>query len=163
MVSFLLSTSRMVGAYSRCMFKFCQWPTVLHGECVCVCMCLCVFNILNSSVEGLMLKLKLQHFGHLICRTDSLEKTGREGDNRGWDGWMASPTQWTWVWANSRIWQWTGKPGMLQSMGLQRVRHDWATELNNSTMKEFQFLHIITHIWCSHLNYSHYNRCLISF
>ena len=56
-------------------------------------------------------------------------KAGREGDNRGWDGWMASPTQWTWVWASSGNW-WTGKSGMLQSMGSQRVRHDWATELN---------------------------------
>jgi len=53
-----------------------------------------------------------------------------EGDNRGWDGWMASPAQWTWVWASSGSWWWTGKPGMLQSMGSQRVRHDWATELN---------------------------------
>jgi len=53
-----------------------------------------------------------------------------EGDDRRWDGWMASLTQWTWVWVNSRRWWWTGKPGMLQSMGLQRVRHDWATELN---------------------------------
>ena len=53
-----------------------------------------------------------------------------EGDDRGWDGWLASPTQWTWVWTNSRRWWRTGKPGMLQSMGLQRVRHDWATELN---------------------------------
>ena len=48
---------------------------------------------------------------------------------RGWDGWMASPTQWTWVWARSGSWWWTGKPGVLQSMGLQRVRHDWVTEL----------------------------------
>ena len=54
----------------------------------------------------------------------------REGDDRGWDGWMASPTQWTWFWVHSRSWWWTGRPGMLQSMGLQRVRHDWATELN---------------------------------
>ena len=46
----------------------------------------------------------------------------------GWDGWMASPTQWTWVWASSGRWWWTGKPDVLQSMGLQRVRHDWATE-----------------------------------
>ena len=46
------------------------------------------------------------------------------------DGWMASLTQWTWVWVNSGSWWWTGRPGMLQSMGLQRVRHDWATELN---------------------------------
>ena len=57
-------------------------------------------------------------------------KAGGEGEDRGWDGWMASPTQWTWVWVNSRSWWWTGRPGMLQSMGLQRVRHDWATELN---------------------------------
>ena len=56
-------------------------------------------------------------------------KAGGEGDERGWDGWMASPTQWTWVWVSSRNWWWTGKSGMLQSMGLQRVRHDWATEL----------------------------------
>ena len=56
-------------------------------------------------------------------------KAGGEGNNREWDGWMASLTQWTWVWASSRSW-WTGKSGVLQSMGLQRVRHDWATELN---------------------------------
>ena len=49
--------------------------------------------------------------------------------DRGWDGWMVSPTWWTWVWASSGSWWWTGKPGMLQSMGSQRVRHDWATEL----------------------------------
>ena len=57
-------------------------------------------------------------------------KVGGEGDNRGWDGWMASPTPWTWVWASSRSWWWTGKPGVLQSMGSQRVGHDWATKLN---------------------------------
>ena len=76
------------------------------------------------SLEGLMLKLKLQYFGHLIWRTNSLRpwcwkrlKAGGKGDNRGWDGWMASPTQWTWVWASSgRRWR-TRKPGMLQSMG----------------------------------------------
>ena len=53
-----------------------------------------------------------------------------EGNDRGWDGWMASPTRWTWVSASSRSWWCTGKPGVLQSMGLQRVRHDWAVELN---------------------------------
>ena len=53
-----------------------------------------------------------------------------EGGNRGWDGWMASSTQRTWVWVNSRSWWWTGRPGMLQSMGSQRVRHNWVTELN---------------------------------
>ena len=90
------------------------------------------------SLEGLMLKLKLQYFGHLMWRTDSFKrpwcwerlKAEGEGDNRGWDGWMASPIQWTWVWANSGSWRWTGRPGMLQSMGSQRVRHDWVTELN---------------------------------
>ena len=56
-------------------------------------------------------------------------KAGGEGDNR--DGWMASPTQWTWVWVNSRSWWWTGRPGMLQRMGLQKVGHNWVTELNN--------------------------------
>ena len=55
---------------------------------------------------------------------------GGEGDNRGWDGWMASRTPWTWVWVNSGSWWWTGRPGVLRFMGLQRVGHDWATELN---------------------------------
>ena len=90
------------------------------------------------SLEGLMLKLKTQYFGHLIGRTYSLEKpwgwerlqAGGEGDNRRWDGWVVSPTQWTWVWASSRSWWWTGKPGMLPSIGSQRVGHDWVTELN---------------------------------
>ena len=57
-------------------------------------------------------------------------KVGRERNNRGWDGWMASPTQWMWVWVNSRSWWWTGRPGVLQSMQLQGVRHNWAIELN---------------------------------
>ena len=57
-------------------------------------------------------------------------KAGGEGDDRGWDGWMASPTQWTWVWVNSGSWWWTGRPGVWQFMGLQRVRHNWVTELS---------------------------------
>ena len=57
-------------------------------------------------------------------------KAGGEGDDRGWDGWMASPTQWTWVWMDSGSWWWTGRPGVLQSMGSQRVGQDWVTELN---------------------------------
>ena len=60
-------------------------------------------------------------------------KAGGEGDDRGWDGWMASPTQWTWVWVNCRSWWWTGRPGVLRSMGSQRVGHNWVTELNWST------------------------------
>ena len=90
------------------------------------------------SLEGLMLKLKLQYLA-IWCQElthwkrpwcwERL-KPGGEGDNRGWDGWKASPTQWTWVWVNSRSWWWTGRPGMLQSVGSQRVRHDLVTELN---------------------------------
>ena len=57
-------------------------------------------------------------------------KAGRGGDDREWHGWMASPTHWTWVWVNSGSWWWTGRPGVLQSMGLPRVGHDWGTELN---------------------------------
>ena len=57
-------------------------------------------------------------------------RAGGEGDGRGWDGWMASLTQWTWVWVISGSWWWRGRPGLLRFMGLQRVRHDWVTELN---------------------------------
>ena len=82
----------------------------------------------ECSLEGLMLKLKFQYFGHLMWRADSLEKTvmlgrtqaGEEGD-KGWDGWIASPSQWTWVWVNSGSWWWTGRPAVLQSMRSQRV------------------------------------------
>ena len=62
-------------------------------------------------------------------------KAEGEGVDRSWDGWMASPTRWTWVWASSGSWWWTGKPGVLQSMGSQRLRHDRATELNTSFHK----------------------------
>ena len=102
-------------------------------------------SILNEispwySLEGLMLKLKLQYFGHFMRRVDSLEKTLmlRRRDNRGWDGWMASLTRWTWVWENSGSLWWTGRPGVLQFMGSQRVRHDWATELNWTEDSQYQ-------------------------
>ena len=87
------------------------------------------------SLEGL--KLKLWNFGHLMQRTDSFEKSlmlgriegrRRRGEGRGWDGWMAPPTQWTWVWVSSGSWWWTERPGVLQSMGSQRVGRSWATE-----------------------------------
>ena len=76
-------------------------------------------------------------FGHLMQRTDSLEKTscwerlkaGGEGDNRGWDGWITSPTQWTWFWVDSGSWWWTGRSCVLRFMGSQRVGHDWVTSL----------------------------------
>ena len=100
------------------------------------------------SLEGLMLNLKFQYFGHLIQRTDSLEKTlmlgkiecRRRRQWQRWDGWMASLTQWTWVWASSGRWWRTGKPGMLQSMGSQRVGHVWATELNWMKVNRNQFM-----------------------
>ena len=95
----------------------------------------------ECSLEGLTLKLKLQYSGYLMRRADSFEKTLMVGNiesrrRRGrqrmrW--WMASPTQWTWFGGNSRSWWWTGRPGMLQSMGSQRVGHNWATELNSWT------------------------------
>ena len=88
------------------------------------------------SLEGLVLKLKLQYFCHLIRRANSLErpwfcerlKAKGEGDDREWYGWMASLTWQTWVWESSGNWWRTGKPGVLQSMGSQRVHHDSETE-----------------------------------
>ena len=85
------------------------------------------------SLEGLMLKLKLQYFGHLMLTHWKSPwcwerlKVGGAGDDRGWDGWMASLTQWAWVWVSSGSWWWTGKP---ESRGWQRVGHDWAEWLN---------------------------------
>ena len=93
---------------------------------------LSVLKEINSeySLEGLMLKLKLQYFGYLMWRVNSLEKIFmlRNIEGRGWVGWMALPTQWTWVWENSWRWWRTGKPCVLQSMGSQRVRHSLTTE-----------------------------------
>ena len=96
----------------------------------------------GCSLEGLMLKLKLQYFGHLMRRADHWKRpwcweglgAGGERDDRGWDGWMATLTQWMWAWVTSGSWWWTGRPGVLQFMGSQRVRHDWATELNWTDM-----------------------------
>ena len=100
----------------------------------------------ECSLEGLMLKLKLQYFGHLIRRTDSFEKTlllgrlkaGRKGDDKGWDGWMASPTQWTWVWVNTGSWWWTGRFGVLQFMGLQS--QTWLSDLTELSSFVIAFL-----------------------
>ena len=82
----------------------------------------------GCSLKGLMLKLKLQYFGHLMRRADLKRlwcwerlNTGIEGENRGWDDWMASPIQRTWVWVNYGSWWWTGRPGALLFMGSQRV------------------------------------------
>ena len=97
-----------------------------------------ILIVLSSVLSTGKRRCLMPSFGHLMQKTDSVEKTlmlgkieGRgEGDDRVWDGWMASPTQWTWVWVNSGSWWWTGRPGVLQSMGSQRVGHDWVTELN---------------------------------
>ena len=89
----------------------------------------------NSSTLATSCK-KLTHWKRLWC-WEGLG-AGGEGDDRGWDGWMVSPTQWTWVWVNSGSWWWTGRPGVLRFMGSQRVRHDWATELNWTELKKKQ-------------------------
>ena len=91
-------------------------------------------------LEEMMLKLKLKYFEVLthwkrLCRWEWLG-AGGEGDGRGWDGWMASLTQWMWVWVNSGSWWWTGRPCLLWFMGLQRVRHNWVTELNWTEQKQ---------------------------
>ena len=75
---------------------------------------------------------------------------GGEGDDRGWDGWMASLTQWTWVWVNSGTWWRTGRPGVLWFMGSQRVGHNWATELNWSSPPPTPYkVPFIGHTWLS--------------
>ena len=85
------------------------------------------FDTSYTRLLGHLMKKNLTHWKRPWC-WERLQ-AGGEGEDTGWDGWMASPTQWTWVLVSSRSWWWTGKPGMLQSMGLQRVGHDW-TELN---------------------------------
>ena len=105
-------------------------------------------------------------------RTDSLEKTlmlgnikaGGEGDDRGWDDWTASPTQWTWVWVNSGSWWWTGRPGVLHSMGSQRVGHGWATELNWTQFKKnllilLEAAHILLVFWSFPQSIPSWNIC----
>ena len=91
----------------------------------------------DYSLEGLMMKFsntlatwfeELTHLKRPWCLGRLM--VGGEGDDRGWDGWMVSSTQWTWVWVNSGSLWWTGRPGMLQSMESQKAGHDWATELN---------------------------------
>ena len=107
---------------------------------------------LEYSLEGLMLKLKLQYFGHLIQRLTHLKspwcwerlKVGGERDDRGWDGWMASPTQWAWVWVNSGGWWLTGRPSMLQSMGLWRSER---TEWLNWTELSWKAGKLLKNIW----------------
>ena len=112
----------------------------------------------GCSLEGLTLKLKLQYFGHLMQRAESLEKTlmlgkiegRRRRDDIGWNGWMASSTQWTFVWVDFGSWWLTGRAVVLQFMESQRVRHDWATEL-------ILYVNRITrHIFCVWIFFQHY-------
>ena len=124
--------------------------------CLWVCVCVCVCWVYLSYFKAIL----TQHFNAEIrfiedkiyilfslsrqCNGEdsrlerSLIEAGAEGDDKGWDGWMASPTQWTWVWVNSGSWWWTGRPGVLWSMGSQRVGHDWVTELNWTELKKFE-------------------------
>ena len=103
------------------------------------------------TLEWPLLKLKLQYLGHLMGRANSLGKmswcwmlerlkAGGEGDDRRWDGWMALLIQSTRVWASSRRWWRTGKPGVLQSMGSQKVRHDWVTEQQQNKQTHLPFV-----------------------
>ena len=110
----------------------------------------------ECSLEGLMLKLnsnplatwceELTHWKRPWC-WERL-RAGGEGHDRRWDGWMASPTQWTWVWVNCRSWWWTGRPGVLQSMGSQRVGHDWVIELNWGQARSLNNHNIFEGILC---------------
>ena len=123
-------------------FKLCCWRRLLRVPWTARRSTQSILKEISPgySLEGLMLKLKLQYFGHLTSCEEWTHwkrlwcweglRAGGEGDNRRWDGWMASPTWWAWVWVNSRSWWWTGRPGVLWFMGSQRVRHDWSTDLN---------------------------------
>ena len=111
------------------------------------------------SLEGLMLKLKLQYFGHLMRRADSFEKTLMLGKiegrrRRGWQRmrWLDCITQWTWVWVDSGSWWWTGRPGMLWFMESQKVGHNWATELILSLKLAFWFNSILLTIFLSDMH-----------
>ena len=116
--------------------NWCFWLVMLENTLKCPLDCKEIQPVLKEispdySLEGLMLKLKLQYFGHLMRRIDSFEKTlmlgnsegRRRWEDRGWDGWMASPTQWTWVWVSPRRWWWTGRPVVLKSMD----HKEWGT------------------------------------
>ena len=130
----------------------------------------------GCSLEGLMLKLKLQYFGYLMQRADSFEKTLMLGKikgrrRRGWQRmrWsMTSPIWWTWVWVDSKSWWWTGRPGVLWFMGSQRVRQDWETGQNWTELmitkltrcllyiEKFSHAHAYTHTHKSKSHVSHH-------
>ena len=108
----------------------------------------------GCSLVGLMLTLKLQYFATWCEELIQWKRpwywerlrAGGEGDDRGWDGWMASPTRQTWVWVDSGSWWWIGRPGVLRFVGLQRVGHSWVTELN---WHSFMYLLVIWQFLCT--------------
>ena len=94
---------------------------------------LCTDSPSSATKNAISLIWVLAIWCHCMCLVLEVKYglgAGGEGDNRGWDGWMASPTRWTWVWVNCGSWRWTWRPGVLQFMGSQRVGHDWVTERN---------------------------------
>ena len=93
---------------------------IINKKIIVPCICLVLFCCFTISYMWILTPLIL-HKGL---------GAGGEGDDRGWDGWTASLTWWTWVWVNSGSWWWTGRPGVLQFMGSQRVGHNWVNELN---------------------------------
>ena len=109
---------------------------------------LSILKEINPEYALELLMMKLQDFSHLCEELTPLKrpwcwerlKARGEGGDRGWDGWKASLNQWTWVWVNSRRCWWTGRPGVLQSMGSQRVGHDWATEQQQVCMWKLNLL-----------------------
>ena len=117
----LFSDTFPISVIIECWVEF----LVLYSRSLLVT-CLINSSVYNSSTLATACK-ELTHWKRLWC-WEGLGARG-EGDDRGWDGWMASLTLWTWVSVNSRSWWWTGRPGVLLFMGSQRVRHDWATDL----------------------------------
>ena len=107
---------------TQALFLLKGWCNII-GFSACQAVSPCSVAILRELLYVLRL------LSHLITLS-LVQSLLKEGDDRGWDGWMASLTQLSWVWVNSRSWWWTGRPGVLRSMGSQRVGHDWATELN---------------------------------
>ena len=114
--------------------SFRKWSSLLqHGykPCLSHVHLFCEFSVqMHCSLLSWDVNFSLLNFLYWPWFWERL-RVGGEGGDRGWDDWIAaSPTQWTWVWVNSGSWWWTRRPGVLQSMGSQRVRHNWATELN---------------------------------
>ena len=126
-----------------CPKNWCFWTVVLEKTLESPLVCKEIQPVIlkeispGCSLEGLMLKWNSNTLATWCRKLTYLKRpwcweklrAREEGDDRGWNGWMASPTQWTWVWVDSGSWWWTGRPGMLRFMGLQKIRHDW-TELN---------------------------------